>query len=460
MSDYDLEKKDETVLNFARIEKAVVEDISITNEGTFLICRCFDQSIHTPQMSNLDLTVCEYINPFGDDGSNTFSSKVLPKKGTICLIIFSTPNKFDKGFYLGAAYNPTSIPINTTGNHSDGTISFTTDKQNGLHLDGENPYAALFTANSSLILNNQTVELTNKQGSGLVFNNENFTINVIKGQNQSSIFTLGGTSSGIISSKKLDLIAVGAATLRGSAINLDAREGKLLTKAKEIETTTQGYQIVSGWFKFKTLMSSAFSTGLGPAFDVMVLEGDISLVSGLGDINIQAYSPTNEISLIVGTSIIGNSKAVLDATGFNVKVPFPVALAELNMSISGAIDLTSKTTMALDALATMDISSIGPLTIDGTASVDIKSTGPLTIDGTTTVDIKSLLGIIVKTGVAPPPEPMLMGTQIVTALGILIDAVATHLHPGLVFGPPTTAGAMIATKAQLEAAKSLLNKNN
>lgn len=278
------------VLKFARIEESTVEDTVEINNQLVIITRCEDFNIHKPNSPIETLTKCSSIDVFGNDGSRPGTTRVKPKKGTRCLVLFKNPQDFSRGFYLGAINEPYSRVDYPSVASSPGSFKYINDKGSGVDVSADG-----------------TVKLISFHGTVAALNASSFSFitpgeTAFLGVSPLAIRLSNNSFSILSNSEKTDMMSVGAfrivstkgrTTIGGQSGRFDFEGGKLDTLASLIEEKSEGRVVSAGYYKYKGISAKAFSSDpTAPTYEVSILEGGTVFYNASGSFTIGILDPT------------------------------------------------------------------------------------------------------------------------------------------------------------------------
>lgn len=337
------------ILNTSRLEEGVVASTEIIEGRLIIYVRCDNRKIHPEDLPTYSLTQCLPLNPFGT--TPTSKTTVRPAEGTKCVILFKNPEDFTRAYYIGSLEQKTEeIELTPASIKSEGGTTFKNDTGEGYNFSGGK--ASIFSAKSSVLIENEKVALNNKQSS--------LTLGINGFQVES--FTGKGESLGLISLNQKNLFLRSKGEV---AIGAESGEVKIISSGTSIKNSSI-FELKAREMKFEASSKVAFAMGtkveniagnilnplsLAPAYQIKIISGGYSLSAAQGDIEIAALNTLfyNKLKLRNGTSIgLTVSEISLAATDIEIKNRTTALISKIVVG-KGMIDIKSMLTLDINS---------------------------------------------------------------------------------------------------------------
>lgn len=286
------------ILKFSRIEEGTVEFTSEVNNQLIIFVRCEDPNIHNNQTPVDALTKAIPIDIFGNDGSGLGLTRITPKAGTRCLVMFKNPQDFTKGYYVGAINEPYSRIDRPQISAPEGSFKYINDVGSGYDIQSSGAVNLISKGDTLLSLKQNSLMFSASGDKTALWLNKDalrFTNDVF------SLVSNNVASSLITKSNLIVASSNGKTTIGGSDGVLDFEGGKLTIKSSLFESTNEGFVVAAGYFKYKGISAKAFADATAPTYEVSILEGNSEFYNASGSFKIGILDPSsNEFLSFVG----------------------------------------------------------------------------------------------------------------------------------------------------------------
>ena len=336
------------------------------------------------------------------------ASDKLPSDGDRGLIIFSDhlDGSHKDGYWIGSLvnrfHNDDSSPDlkSLLPNGADGLLS--KDGQNKILVTHEN--TQLTTGDNSLILDNNSFKVNGAGKFGLSLDNGGFNVFNIEGKsigsklsmtknmiqmttNGTFLFSTNGDtkirSDGnvIIGGNSADGTACGLFNVKSNRIAMDAGAGPIILSGS-------AFNVKLGSAKLGT---SGGAPGMGPmtSASIEVIQGDIDISAGLGDITIRGLSPANSVSLENGFLLTG-VRSYFEADGLSATMG-----AELVPGMGAYVECTRTGAVNIDSWGPEGINitsdTVGEINLSTNTIAAIKAMIQVEINGMTQIIMETLM---------------------------------------------------------------------